>query len=101
MSVCERKLGNLGGHLCEKKKYTEKERGRGEEGDGEIKQVLFTDDTMLVAETRNHIQYIVNKFEMGCGRMRLKINVGKSKMLEVNKDQRRSGEKVWVNWEEM
>ena len=56
---------------------------------------------MLVAETRNHIQYIVNKFEMGCGRMRLKINVGKSKMLEVNKDQRRSGEKVWVNWEEM
>ena len=29
----------------------------------EIKKVLCADDTVLVAETREHLQRIVNKFE--------------------------------------
>ena len=45
-------------------------------GDGlEIKQVLYADDSVLVAETREHIQHIMNEFEMVCDRMGLKINV--------------------------
>ena len=34
------------------------ENGRG----GEIKQILYADDTVLVAETREHFQHIVNEF---------------------------------------
>ena len=47
----------------------------------EIKQELYADDAVLVAETREHLQRIVNKFERSCDTMGLKINVGKSKVL--------------------
>ena len=46
------------------------------EGGWEVKQVLNADDTVLVAETREHLQYIVNEFERACDSMGLKINVG-------------------------
>ena len=38
---------------------------------------------MLVAETREHLHYIVNDFERMSYCMRLKINVGNSKGLVV------------------
>ena len=52
----------------------------------EIEQVLPSDDTVLVAETRDHLQHIVNEFESACDRMQLTTNVGKSKVLMVKKD---------------
>ena len=55
---------------------------------------------MFVAETRYHLQHIVNEFERACDSMGLKINVEKSKVL-VKKDQRGSCEKVRVSGEEM
>ena len=30
----------------------------------EIKQVLYTDDTVLVAESREYLQHIASEFEM-------------------------------------
>ena len=37
---------------------------RDENGEGwEIKQVLYTDDTVSVVETREHFRYIVSEFE--------------------------------------
>ena len=51
--------------------------------------------TVLVVETREHLQHIVSEFE------RLKIKVWKSKVLTARKDQMGSCEKVRVNWEEM
>ena len=53
-------------------------QSRDENGEGwEIKQVLYVDDMVLVAETREQLQDIVNEFERACNRMGLKINVGK------------------------
>ena len=48
--------------------------------------MLYVDDTVLVAETRGHLQHIVNEFGRAYDRMRMKINVRKSKVLKVKKD---------------
>ena len=54
----------------------------------EIKQVLHADDTVLEAETREHLQqHIVSEFERACDTIGLKINVGESKVLTIKKDQ--------------
>ena len=54
--------------------------GEGRNGNGrgwEINQ-LYANETVLVAETRVHLQRIVGVFERVCGSLGLKINVGKS-----------------------
>ena len=69
---------------------------RDEKGGGwEIKQVLYANDKILVAETREHLQQTVSENERACDSMGLKINIGKSKMLTIKKDQMGSCEKVW------
>ena len=55
----------------------------------------------MVAETREHLQHIVSEFERACDSRGVKINVGKSKMLTIKKDQMGSCEKVRMNGEEM
>ena len=55
----------------------------------------------MLAETREHLQYIVNEFERACDRMGLKISVEKNKVLVVRKNQRGSCEKIRVSWEEI
>ena len=67
----------------------------------EIEQVSCGDGTVLVAETIEHLQHILCEFERACESMRLKINVGKSKVLIVKKDQTGSWYKVRMNGEEM
>ena len=73
----------------------------GNVGGREFKQVLYADNSVLVAETREHIQDILSVFERVCDSMGLKINVRKSKVLMVEKDQMGSCEKVRVNGEEI
>ena len=63
--------------------------------------VTKTDGTVLVTETREHLQHVVTGFEKACDSVWLKINVGKSKVLEVKKEERGSCEKVRVSGEEM
>ena len=50
---------------------------RDENGGGawEIKQFLYADDRVLIAETIEHLQDTVSKFERACDSMGLKINV--------------------------
>ena len=74
------------------------ENGR---GGWEIKQVLYANDTVLVAETRENPHHIVSEFERACDSMGLKTNVGKSKVLTIKKDQMGSCEMVRVNGEEL
>ena len=69
-------------------------------GSWEIKQVLQADDTVLVAETGEHLQHTVSEFERACDSIGLQINVGKSKVLTIKKDQLGSCEKVRVNRED-
>ena len=66
---------------------------------GEDKQVLYADGTMLVEEVREHPQHIVNEFERQCDSMVLQINVRKNKVLVVKKDQMKSYENVRVSGE--
>ena len=40
----------------------------------DIKPVLRVDDTVMVAETRDHLQYIENEFERKCDKMLLKLS---------------------------
>ena len=47
-------------------------------GDWKINELLYAGDTVLLEETREHLQHFVNKFERACDSMELKINVGKS-----------------------
>ena len=67
----------------------------------EIKQVLCADNTVLVAETREHLQHTMSEFEKACDIMGLKINVRKSKVLTIKKDQLESCEKIRVNGKEL
>ena len=39
----------------------------------------YMQNTVLVAETREHLQHIMSEFERTCDSMELKINVGKNK----------------------
>ena len=55
--------------------------------------------TVLVTETRDYLQHIVS--ERACDSIGLKINVGKSKVLMIKKDQVGSYERLRVNEEEM
>ena len=72
---------------------------RDENGGGwEIKQVLYADETELVAETREYLQPTVNEFKRPSDRMGLRVNVGKNKVLVIKKDQEeelREGEGEW------
>ena len=52
---------------------------------------------LLVLETKEHLQSIVNEYERGCDKIRLQINVGKSEVLVVKNSQRGSCEKVRVS----
>ena len=45
--------------------------------------MLYVNDTTLVVESKYDLKHIMDKFERTCDRMRLKINVGKSKELMV------------------
>ncbi len=42
---------------------------------------LFTDDTMLLAESEGDLQRVVNEFHSVCKRRNLKVNAGKSKVM--------------------
>ena len=46
----------------------------------EINQLLFTDDTALVADSEEKLCRLVSEFSRACERKDLKVNVGKSKV---------------------
>ena len=66
------------------------------EGVGKLSK-YYMQMTVLVAETREHLQHTVSEFERACDSMGLKINVEKSKVLTIKRDQMGSCEKVKGN----
>ena len=66
-----------------------------------IKEALYADERVLVAETREHLHLTESEFERTCDGMRLKINVGNSKLLGVRKDQKGSVKNLRVRGGEM
>ena len=51
----------------------------------ELCQVLFADDTALVADSEDKLQKIVEEFDRVCVRRKLKINVNKSKVMRCSR----------------
>ncbi len=55
---------------------------------------LFADDTMLLAESKDDLQRLVNEFYSVCRRRKLKVNAGKNKVKDI---ERREGEVMDFN----
>ena len=51
----------------------------------EINQPLFADDTTLVADLEEKLCRLVSEFGTACGRRKLRVNVGKSKVMRCSK----------------
>ena len=51
----------------------------------EINQLLFTDDTALVADSKEKLCRMVSEFGRVCERRKLKVNVGKSKVMRCSR----------------
>ena len=66
----------------------------GENGEEwKLNQLLFADDTALVAESEEALQRLVGEFDRVCSRRKLRVNVGKSKVMRTT----RSGEGAGMN----
>ena len=55
------------------------------DGRFEINQLLFTDDTALVADSEQKLCRLVTEFGRVCERSKSKANVGKSKILRCSR----------------
>ena len=51
----------------------------------EINQLLFADDTALVADSEEKLCRLVSQFGRVCGRRKLRVNVGKSKVMRCSR----------------
>ena len=51
----------------------------------EINQLLFADDTALVADSEEKLCRLVSKFGRVCERKKLRVNVGKSKVMRCSR----------------
>ena len=54
------------------------------ENTSRVSSLLFADDTTLIAESENNLQRYVSALVRVCGRRKLKINVGKSKVMKMS-----------------
>jgi len=61
--------------------------------------LLFADDTALVASTEERLQRLVDEFGVVCERRKLKVNVGKSKVMVCSREGRRAELNVRLNGE--
>lgn len=52
----------------------------------EINQLLYEDDTVLIADSEKQLQKMVNVFGEVCWRRKLKVNADKSKVMVVSRD---------------
>ena len=51
----------------------------------EINQLLFADDTVLVADSEHKLCRLVSEFGRVCERRKLRVNVGKSKVMRCSR----------------
>ena len=55
------------------------------DGKFEINQLLFADDTALVADSEQKLGRLVTEFGRVCERRKLRVNVGKSKVMRCSR----------------
>ena len=57
----------------------------GNENEWELNQLLFADDTVVVADFERKLCQLVTEFGRVCERRKLRVNVGKSKVMVYEK----------------
>lgn len=62
-----------------------------------LNQILFADDTALVADSEERLRRLVTEFGRVCERRKLSVNVGKSKVLRCARDGRMGGMNIVLN----
>ena len=58
-----------------------------------MNQLLFADDTVLIENSREDLQRLMNEFDIVCKRGKLKVKVGKTKAMVCGRTDR--GE-IWI-----
>ena len=72
----------------------------GQEGNvWEVNQLLYADDTVLIGDSKESLQRLLNEFNNVCERRKLKVNVGKSKVMVCGKVERRERLNLRLNEE--
>ena len=59
----------------------------GNENNWEINQLLFADDTVVVADSEEKLGQLVTEFGRVCKRRKLRVNVGKSKVMRCTRNE--------------
>ena len=67
----------------------------------QVNQLLFADDTVLMADSEEKLQRVVKEFGRVCKRRKLKINVSKSKVMVCNRGAQGRNLDVWVEGERL
>ena len=65
----------------------------------EINHMLFTDDTALVADSEEKLCRLVSEFGRICERRKLRVNVGKSKVIRCSRYSDEARMRVILNGE--
>ena len=58
----------------------------GNDNEWELNQLLFTDDTVVVADSERKLCQLVTEFGRVCERRKLRVNVGKSKVMRCTRN---------------
>ena len=65
----------------------------------EMNQLLFADDTVVVADSEEKLCQLVSEFGRVCERRKLRVNVNKSKVMRCTRNQNNAGLNVMLNGE--
>ena len=65
----------------------------------EMNQLLFADDTVVVADSEEKLCQLVSEFGRVCERRKLRVNVNKSKVMRRTRNQNNAGLNVMLNGE--
>ena len=66
-----------------------------------VSSLLFADDAVLIADSEECLQRMVNEMGVVCGRRKLKVNVNKSKVMKVSKSGEYGALNVQLNGENL
>ena len=59
----------------------------GNDSEWELNQMLFADDTVVVADSERKLCQLVTEFGRVCERRKLRVNVGKSKVMRCTRNE--------------
>ena len=69
------------------------------ENEWEMNQLLFADDTVIVADSEEKLNQLVSEFGRVCKRRKLRVNVGKSKVMRCTRSEDGANLNVRLNGE--